>query len=179
MSDPDPAVGAAPHEYRSQPLAALLDVFAIWGSDGFIGALSEWAGRDLDPTSVTAVTMLARNGPMRPSGLAGRLHVGASNVSKISAHLHALDLVEKIADPADARATLLRLTTDGEKYMRDLVEAGDTMMEAIIADWPDADRNTLARLLARFEQDAARFARSLVRTRDFADGGSGKSPHRK
>lgn len=157
--DDETVRGALP--YRSSPLASLLDVFARWGTDGFIGALSRRAGIDLDTTSVIAVTMLARYGPMRSSALAANLHVGASNVSKITAHLGSLGLVRKTSDPADARASLVELTDAGTKVMNDLVDQGDAMMDDILDGWSAAEREELDRLLRRFERDAAAYARTL------------------
>lgn len=159
---PDPLGGTSGSlPYGSEPLAALLSVFTRWGSGGFIHALAENAApneaAELDATSVVAITTLAREGAMRPSALAERLRVGASNVSKISARLATLGLVQKVADPADSRASLLQLTPAGESVMAALVEAGDRMMAEILADWPEADRSELARLLQRFERDAARY----------------------
>ncbi|GAB3559566.1 MarR family winged helix-turn-helix transcriptional regulator [Spelaeicoccus albus] len=151
----------SPLPYRSQPLAALLDVFAMWGSDGFIGALSHSAGHDLEPTSVVAITVLARGGPMRPSALAARLRVGASNISKISSHLATRDLIAKSADPHDSRASLLDLTATGREFMADLVRRGDAMMNEILGGWTDTDRRELGRLLADFERDAAAYAKAL------------------
>ncbi len=146
--------------YGSEPLAALLSVFTRWGSGGFIHALAESAAPlgagDLDATSVVALTTLAREGALRPSTLAERLRVGASNVSKISARLATLGLVQKIADPADSRASLLQLTSRGDAVMAAIIEAGDKMMAEILADWPAADRAEFGRLVQRFAQDAGR-----------------------
>lgn len=159
---PDPLGGASGSlPYGSEQLAALLSVFTRWGSGGFIHALAESAAPegagDLDATSIVAITTLAREGAMRPSALAERLRVGASNVSKISARLAALGLVQKVTDPADSRASLLQLTAEGEAVMAALVAAGDQMMAAILADWADADRAELGRLLQRFAHDAGRY----------------------
>ena len=137
--------------YRSEPLAVLLDVFARWSSGGFIEALTRSTGHDLDPTSVVALTQVARAGAMRPSALADHLYVGASNVSKISGRLSALGLLEKVPDPDDARATLLRLTDDGRVVMAALTRAGDDMMGALLAGWTADDRATFTTLLRRFE----------------------------
>lgn len=152
--------------YRSEPLAALLDVFALWGSDGFIGALARTAGHDLDPTSVVAITMLARSGPVRPSVLATRLRVGASNISKIASHLASRGLVAKAPDPHDSRASLLELTPRGREFMADLVREGDAMMAEILGHWPNSDRDELGRLLAEFGRDAAAYAAALDTTTD-------------
>jgi DNA-binding MarR family transcriptional regulator len=152
MAPTDAPHGSDPElPYRSEPLAVLLDVFARWSSGGFIEALTRSTGHDLDPTSVVALTHVARAGAMRPSTLAEHLFVGASNVSKISARLSALGLLEKVPDPDDARATLLRLTADGRTLMAELVRAGDDMMGALLADWTPADRDTFTHLLRRFE----------------------------
>ena len=153
MGRPDPVGGPGSHDlpYRSEPLAVLLDVFARWSSGGFIEALTRSTGHDLDPTSVVALTHVARHGPLRPSALAEHLFVGASNVSKISGRLTALGLVEKVPDPDDARATLLRLTDDGHVVTDALVRAGDDMMSALLEGWAPADRETFTRLLRRFE----------------------------
>ncbi|GAA3863039.1 hypothetical protein GCM10022381_03880 [Leifsonia kafniensis] len=148
--------------YRSQPLAALLDVFALWGSEGFIGSLSRRAGVDLDTTSVIAITTLARNGAMRPSVLATHLRVGPSNVSKLSANLIERGLVEKTVDTADARASLLQLSARGHGLIEGLVGVGDQMMTEILARWTSQDQAEFARLLTLFEGDALRFAATVT-----------------
>ncbi|NYJ18737.1 MarR family winged helix-turn-helix transcriptional regulator [Glaciibacter psychrotolerans] len=160
-SEQTAAVPDNPARYRSEPLAALLAVFSVWGSGGFISALSRQAGTDLDTTSVVGVTMLARHGAMRPSTLAGHLRVGASNVSKISAQLIEQGFVEKIADPADARASLLQLTPQGVALMHTLVVAGDAMMDDILVGWSSTDRAAFARQLQRFELSALRYAADI------------------
>jgi DNA-binding MarR family transcriptional regulator len=149
-------------QYRSEPLAALLDVFALWGSEGFIGSLSRRAGIELDTTSVIAITMLARNGAMRPSVLAARLRVGPSNVSKLSANLIERGLVEKTVDRADARASLLQLSSAGHGVVERLAGAGDQMMGEILANWPSVDQVEFARLLTHFERDALRYADTVT-----------------
>jgi DNA-binding MarR family transcriptional regulator len=153
------ATATAELPYRSRPLAALLDVFALWGSGEFIAALGHESGHSLDATSIVAITVLAREGALRPSVLAERLRVGASNVSKISGRLSSLGLVERTPDPDDARAGLLRLTAAGTDVMTRLIDAGDEMMSAILEDWPEADRDAFDRLLRRFQADATAYAR--------------------
>lgn len=160
--NPDPVAGAgAPLPYHSEPLAALLDVFSLWGSGGFIARLSRLAGAELEPTSIVAVMVLARSGRIRPSALAERLGVGASNVSKLSARLIALGLVEKSPDPADSRASLLGLTDEGRSMSENLVASGDWMMSRVLIDWSPADRAEFARLLRLFETGVADFATTL------------------
>nr|WP_243848649.1 MarR family winged helix-turn-helix transcriptional regulator [Lysinibacter cavernae] len=150
-----------PLDYSSAPLAALLEVFTLWGSGGFIERLAQSAGTALDATSIILLTSLSRNGATRPSDLAETLGVGASNVSKMTKRLAELGLVERATDAADARASRIRLTADGLATMRVLVVAGDDMMANILASWPDDQRANLAELLQRFSRDAKAFAAQI------------------
>jgi len=153
FSDDAAKVLSAP-SYRSDQLAALLEVFSVWSSGSFMRGLAAGAGLDLDATSIVAITLLARDGDQRASALAARLRVGASAISKLSNRLSALELVEKLPDPDDTRATLLRLTPAGRAAARALVQAGDTMMAELMREWPEDDRVHFNRLLRRFRDDA-------------------------
>ena len=156
------APGTEGLHYRSEALAALLDVFSLWGSEGFIGSLSRRTNVDLDTTSVIAITTLARRGALRPSVLAAYLRVGPSNVSKLSANLLERGLVERTSDTADARASLLRLSPRGHALIESLVEVGDQMMTEILANWPATDQAEFARLLKLFERDALGYAKTAA-----------------
>ncbi len=136
----------------------MLEVFALWGSSDFITAITDDAAPGLDATSVTALTLLGRHGAMRPSALARKLRVGASNVSKITRRLSQDGFVERGTDTADGRAGLLHLTVGGNEMVVEFVDAGDRMMRAIQADWTQADRNRFTELLTRFHTDALHFS---------------------
>ncbi|QYF75201.1 MarR family winged helix-turn-helix transcriptional regulator [Cryobacterium sp. PAMC25264] len=153
LSDDAAKVLRAP-SYRSDQLAALLEVFSVWSSGSFMRGLAAGAGLDLDATSIVAITLLAREGNQRASALATRLRVGASAISKLSNRLSAIELVEKLPDPDDTRATLLRLTPAGTAAARALVQAGDSMMAELMREWPEDDRIQFNRLLRRFRDDA-------------------------
>lgn len=156
--------GSAEHnplDYSSAPLAALLEVFTLWGSGGFIERLAQSSGTTLDATSIILLTALSRNGATRPSELAETLGVGASNVSKMTKRLSDAGLVERATDAEDARASRVRLTPKGNEAMKVLVLAGDNMMDSILDGWPDEQRANLAELLQRFSQDAKAFAAKI------------------
>lgn len=150
----DTTAGAVVPAYRSEQLAALLEVFSVWSSGTFIRGLAVGAGVDLDATSIVAVTVLARDGEQRASALAAQLRVGPSAISKLSNRLGAHGLVEKRTDPHDSRVTLLRLTPAGTAATAALVQAGDAMMADLMRHWSDDDRADFNRLLHRFRDDA-------------------------
>ena len=150
----DTSPGPFAQSYRHEQLGALLEVFSVWSSGTFIRGLAVGAGVDLDATSIVAVTVLARDGELRASALASRLHVGASAISKLSNRLTEHGLIEKRQDPDDSRATLLRLTPAGAAATTALTRAGDQMMADLMRRWSDDDRADFNRLLRRFRDDA-------------------------
>ncbi|MBS1907886.1 MAG: MarR family transcriptional regulator [Actinobacteria bacterium] len=149
--------------YRSQQLAALLEVFSLWSSTDFIRRIAGRAGADLDATSIVALTLLGRDGSLRASELAARLRLGASAISKISHRLGAHGLIEKRTDPRDSRATVLRLSPAGNDLMAGLVDAGDAMLADLTADWSPRDREEFDRLMRRFRDDALAQAARMAR----------------
>lgn len=150
-----PTAGRTPGlAYRSDQLAALLEVFSAWSSGSFIQGLAAGTGVRLDATSIVAITLLARDGSQRASTLAARLRLGASAISKLGNRLSAQGLVERKPDPVDSRATLLQLTPAGAAAAAALVEAGDGMMADLMHRWPDEDRAQFDRLIRRFRDDA-------------------------
>jgi len=99
----------------------------------------------------TVLAAVADHGPLRPSALAEHLRIDGSVVSR---QLHCLDadgLVERIADPADGRAQLVRVTTPGRDYLDGLRRRAGSALAGRLAGWSDDDVGTLAGLLLRLE----------------------------
>jgi DNA-binding MarR family transcriptional regulator len=87
-----------------------------------------WQGagsRGLSPTQGQILTLLSTSSELRPSDLAARLAVSLPTVSDSVRALVDKGLVAKVKDERDARASLLTLTSDGQR------EAGHA------ASWPD------------------------------------------
>ena len=97
-------------------------------------------------------------GPMRASELVERCDVSKQAISQQIAHLAANDYVALDADPRDARARLVRLTTKGERAQQ-LVRG---LFVEIERDWArqfgveefDSLRDLLSRLLVQRVGDA-------------------------
>lgn len=149
-------------QYRSDLVAALTHMMGVWAGADFIADVARSEGIDLDHQSIIAITLLARGGPRRPSSLAQELTTGASNVSKITRRLEDEGVAERIPDPDDARANLLRLTAHGNDIARSLVRAGDRLITELIGDWSAEDAATFTRLMMRFDAASTAYAeRSL------------------
>jgi DNA-binding MarR family transcriptional regulator len=78
------------------------------------------------------------------------VHSDPSTVSRQVAHLVQLGLVERVADPADGRATLLVATDEGRRVFDENRQLRNRGIASLMSEWPDDDRRTFARLLTHF-----------------------------
>jgi DNA-binding MarR family transcriptional regulator len=93
---------------------------------------------------------LVKGGPRRSSALAEAVHSDPSTVSRQVAQLVRLGLVERTADPADGRATLLAATPEGRRVFEENRRVRIERVAAMLADWTPDERATFAALLDRF-----------------------------
>jgi DNA-binding MarR family transcriptional regulator len=95
---------------------------------------------------------------LRPSDLAAQMRL---DVSTISRHLRSLEqqgMVQRNADPDDARAQRISITArGGDVLTRGLDHRAATIRDAI-AHWPEEDRSALRQLLRRLADDLSEVA---------------------
>lgn len=141
MSDADEAVeliGAVSRSVRRRMRAAL-------------------APFDLPPALARALrTLAAANAPMRPSELAGALHIERRSATDVVEQLTQRGLVERHPDPSDRRATVLELTADGRRMVAAIAKIRASVARKVAAPLDDAELAELRRLLTRLtDADAA------------------------
>jgi DNA-binding MarR family transcriptional regulator len=85
--------------------------------------------------------------------LAEEVHSDPSTISRQVGQLVRLGLVERTADPADGRATLLAATAEGRRVFEENRRRRNEHLADLLSPWPDGDRRALAALLARFADD--------------------------
>ncbi|MGY1736300.1 MarR family winged helix-turn-helix transcriptional regulator [Geodermatophilus sp. SYSU D00684] len=96
---------------------------------------------------------LTRLGPLRQSALAELVHADPSTVSRHVAWLVEHDLVRRVADETDGRATRLVVTDAGRAAVERLAEERTTQLAAMLTGWSDADLATLTGLFGRLLDD--------------------------
>ena len=110
----------------------------------------------IDKTSMTLLSALTSIGPVRSNALAEAVHSDPSTISRQVAALVKDGLIERFADPADGRASLLAVTKKG----RDLLEARhhqrSCSLARMLAHWPAQDVEQFVGLLERFVADHER-----------------------
>jgi DNA-binding MarR family transcriptional regulator len=92
------------------------------------------SSRGISPTQAQILTLLA-NAPagLRPSALADQLAVSHPTVTDSARVLVEKGMVEKVSDPADARATRLKLTSSGVTEARHAASWPDFLAGAVDA----------------------------------------------
>lgn len=150
--------------YSHALMSSLVRIIGEWSAPDFLTAVVAREGLELDPGSITAITLLSTGAPRRPSKLAQQMVTGASNVSKILARLARADIVELLPDPADARASLVTLTPVGRTVASTFVRAGDSLVAELLAGWEQQDRQDLVRLLNKLEHSTTELSRHLRTT---------------
>lgn len=127
-----------------------------------VQAIERWARRTLHRDSGTALSRnethllahLATLPPQRMGELAQWQGVDRSTMSVQIRSLAARDLVERLPDPADRRATTVALSAAGRAALEDFVGPAAEILERTLADWSDED-------IARFDGYLTRFAATL------------------
>lgn len=105
---------------------------------------------DDEATRLMLLMPLRRLGPMRTGALAEAVHSDASTVSRQVADLVQEGLVERRADPADGRATVLVPSAKAVRIVDEACAHRDAHFAELFADWTAADVQHLRRLLGRF-----------------------------
>jgi DNA-binding MarR family transcriptional regulator len=114
------------------------------------------AGVDLDRGGAALLYKLYSEGEnARVTDLADRLGIDAPAVTRKVQQLERAGLLCRSADPDDARAHRLTLTTDGRRSIEQLLLARQHWLEETLVGWSQEDRAEFARLLNLFASTIA------------------------
>lgn len=136
--------------FDSTLLTSLVRIVINWSSLRTQGAIASDAGLAIDSSDVIVLFTLGRLGPQRPSQLAAHMKVTAPTVSKSIARLAESGMIRRVADPNDARSSVVVLTALGAESAQRLFRQGDTMVNGLVNDWNPEETASLTALLERF-----------------------------
>ena len=131
-------------------LRSLTHLMARWSSPALQASFADEVGVRIETADIPALYMLGMTGPARASDLADALHLSRPTMSKQLSRLQRDDFVVRTPDPADGRATIVRLSERGERAHRMLVDSGHRMVREALRDWPADEAAHFARQLTRF-----------------------------
>jgi DNA-binding MarR family transcriptional regulator len=119
--------------------------------------LTRQAGVEIDQAGLAVLYVLnAEKTSLRVTDLAGRLGIDTPAVTRKAQQLERLGLVSRAPDADDARASQLRLTPEGRRVLKRFMLARHRWLTTVLADWPVAEQQELARLMSRFTDEVHR-----------------------
>lgn len=91
----------------------------------------------MTPTRLTALGMLERFGPSRPSDVAARLNIAPASMSRLTDVLERSGWINREDDPDDRRACLLVLNKQGKSALEQLRRDNARDLAALIRALPE------------------------------------------
>ncbi|HEY9412515.1 MAG TPA: MarR family transcriptional regulator [Jiangellaceae bacterium] len=110
----------------------------------------------LDAAEYSLLVLIDESGEMRAADVAERFVLDKSTVSRQLAHVEAVGLVERVPDPEDGRARLVRLTEEGRTRLERVRQQRRIRLRGALEAWPVDDVELLAQLLGRLNTSLER-----------------------
>ena len=107
--------------------------------------LRQEANADLSPSLTSALASIEGHGPVTPSELANCERVQRPTITRVLARLAELELIEREADPADGRSTLITISPPGRALLEDLRSRRDAFLADRLSKLSKEDRAVLDR----------------------------------
>ncbi len=118
----------------------------------------------LDKGSLMVLASVHELGEARPSASAEFCGLDNSTISRHIKRLEDEGMIARSPDPADGRASLLRLTDDGQDYLDRAQQLRRAALDHALAGWKPTERSMLNNILGRLAKDMAADTASLTRT---------------
>lgn len=91
----------------------------------------------------------ASDGAAHPSDLCARVSQSPANMSRISDALVARGLITRVSSVQDRRRMVLRITEEGEEFVRQLLPKLHEPLRRMLQDFPETEQRQLAAQLMR------------------------------
>lgn len=108
----------------------------------------------LTPSQVSALSTVEEYGPMRISALATYESLGASAATRVVASLEELELLERMVDPEDKRASLVNLSERGRSEFDELKRERTLDISSMLEKLSAKERQTIEAALPALEKIA-------------------------
>lgn len=109
----------------------------------------------VDATTYPVLSGLARVGPVTATKLAEVVGMDRTVATRYATRLQEAGLIDRRPDPADARATKLVLTVEGERAVATLRGAMESFLAEEMATWPPGEAAAFAMRLERLTESIA------------------------
>ena len=107
----------------------------------------------VDKAGLAVLHETRRFGTVRPSDLAAQMRLDLSTISRHLRSLEQQGMVQRTADPDDARALRMSITACGGDVINRVMDHRAATIRDAIVHWPEDDRRALRQLLRRLADD--------------------------
>ncbi len=139
---------------RAADLAEVAD-----GLERLVAWLRRLAPNQISSTAITTLDTLQAEGPLRISELAEREAISQPGMTTLVNRLEAAGQAERLPDPSDGRAALVRITPVGRRVLADRHAGRSEAVRAELHHLEPADRAALVAALPAIERLLARSTR--------------------
>lgn len=115
-------------------------------------------------STITALDRLVTEGPLRVSELAARESITQPGVTMLVHRMVGAGYAERVPDPTDGRATLVRITPAGRAVLAERLADRTRLLRARLAQLSDDDQRLLFAALPVIERLAATNPKPTLRT---------------
>lgn len=135
-------------------------IFALGKQQATLGHKMSRLG--IDRSTIVLLKTMAALGPSRSSEIAAAVHSDPSTVSRQVAALVRDGLVERRADPADGRASVLAPTTAGIELLEQQRHRLGMALARVVTQWEPEDVSRFLELFERFVVDHERSLPTMI-----------------
>ena len=114
--------------------------------------LRQEAGAGLSPTQTAALATIERHGPLTPSELAAHERIQRPTVARLLGRLEADGLIDRAPDPADRRSSLISITAEGRRLLKEVRTRKDAYLAQRLRGLDADELATLDRAAAILER---------------------------
>lgn len=106
----------------------------------------------VDPLDIGLLQLAAERGEVRPTEVAEHLDINPSSVTRHARALVEVGQLSVSADPADGRASLIRLTDAGRARLQQIFDEGVAAYGALLEGWSTWEIEAFTRYLDRLRE---------------------------
>ncbi|MFE7441024.1 MarR family winged helix-turn-helix transcriptional regulator [Streptomyces chartreusis] len=151
---PERPMSEDPKSDALAPLSRIIQLSTAITKGRLVERATEQAGLARDrPAMAVLVSLRTAGKPLRIGEIADRMQVVGPHVTRQVQILEKRGLVHRVADPHDGRASVIEPTEAGTECANQYVAYLLGWFTDALVDWPQQDRDDLARLLTRLADD--------------------------
>ena len=134
---------------KDQELALLIDRFMRRIHFGLQARASDFDRKSVGPSGGIVLMTLQEMGHAELNELTKRVARDKSQMTRAIRSLERKGLVQRKLSPTDGRVSIISLTPEGDKVVRELMDAVSDVVNEILDPISEVEKHTLKRLLAR------------------------------